>query len=544
MTSPTTPFISQDAIRRLLMQGGDPSAMFSGDPSQPSAAPGAPGTPSPTPSPAPPSGTLAQNMQPSPPTFGPAMGSTEDLENRGLASATTPRPTAPVSGAISGATPAATYNSPAEYNAANPDAAKAFMTPRPVGFSPKQSILASLFAGLAEYGGEKNRHPGLGAPIVQRLVDQNLAQRQYDAQQPQMQARAQNEAYNQYQEQQGKGAQTGLTQAETGKTQATTATAFLPAQQKVLDQVRADKQSGKFPDDNALFQAHLQDLQTTPGLTRQMLVDAINNSSTLGSKYTLTRDPQTQAPIELTDRQGNKYSASNLPNDPEAKQMWADAQTAATQKEGVEESKEKRVAGYAADRQAQAQQFQSQQERVKAVQPRVDSALDADERLSRMESNYAKAKQGDQQAQLALLADHLGMTFGLQKGARINKGLIEGAEESQPWLQKMGAKFDKDGYLSGVALGPDQMKQMLDLGYTARDQAWKTAHDASTSFGVPIPQGALQVESQRQPGAKPALQQAGQGGASQKIAVGQQVTIKGKSMKVTAVHPDGSFDAQ
>jgi len=83
--------ISPDAITRLLMQGGNPASMFSGDPSQATPPPGAPGTPSPTASPsgAPPSGTLAQNMQPQTPTFGPAMGSTEDLENRGLASATT-----------------------------------------------------------------------------------------------------------------------------------------------------------------------------------------------------------------------------------------------------------------------------------------------------------------------------------------------------------------------------------------------------------------------------------------------------------------------
>jgi hypothetical protein len=170
------------------------------------------------------------------------------------------------------------------------------------------------------------------------------------------------------------------------------------------------------------------------------------------------------------------------------------------------------VAGKAAERQAAGFQQQQTMEATKKMQPAVDTALTADQRLARMEKSFTKGMAGDQQAQLALLADHLGMTFGMQKGAKLNRGLIEEAQQSMPWLEKIGAKFDKDGYLSGVALGPEQMKQMLDLGYDARAQAWKGAHDAATSYGVPLPPGAEQVERQRQPGAKPLLQQQGDGG--------------------------------
>jgi hypothetical protein len=37
------------------------------------------------------------------------------------------------------------------------------------------------------------------------------------------------------------------------------------------------------------------------------------------------------------------------------------------------------------------------------------------------------------------------------------------ATSSTPWLQKIKAKFDDRGYLSGVTLTPDQMRQMVEL---------------------------------------------------------------------------------
>jgi hypothetical protein len=69
----------------------------------------------------------------------------------------------------------------------------------------------------------------------------------------------------------------------------------------------------------------------------------------------------------------------------------------------------------------------------------------------------------DQQAMLNLLTNHIGMTMGLQKGARITQAILEEAQKSQPWIATVKAKFDKDGYLSGVTLGPDQMKSMVNL---------------------------------------------------------------------------------
>ena len=79
-----------------------------------------------------------------------------------------------------------------------------------------------------------------------------------------------------------------------------------------------------------------------------------------------------------------------------------------------------------------------------------------------MAQNYEDAVgHNDQQAMLSLLYNHLGMTMGLQKGARMTQALIQEAMKSRPWLQGMTSKFDKDGYLSGVTLTPEQMRQMV-----------------------------------------------------------------------------------
>ena len=114
-------------------------------------------------------------------------------------------------------------------------------------------------------------------------------------------------------------------------------------------------------------------------------------------------------------------------------------------------------------------------------QPTLDSA----ERANVMSKNYLDATQNhNQQAMLSLLANHLGMTMGLQKGARMTKDIIREAQQSQPWLQGVESKFDKDGYLSGVTLSPPQMKQMLDLGFERYREDVKKSRSMSGYIGV------------------------------------------------------------
>ena len=138
-------------------------------------------------------------------------------------------------------------------------------------------------------------------------------------------------------------------------------------------------------------------------------------------------------------------------------------------------------------------------ERTKQGDTEYNLAQDADERLSRMEASYQKGLKGDQQAMLALLTDHIGMTLGLQKGARITKDILNEAQQSQPWLAKLEASFDDRGYLSGVKLGPDQMRQMLDLGYEARNRKWDRAFQTSEMYDTQEPPGARKIYGKRDP---------------------------------------------
>lgn len=91
-----------------------------------------------------------------------------------------------------------------------------------------------------------------------------------------------------------------------------------------------------------------------------------------------------------------------------------------------------------------------------------EAAID---RTDTMGKNLANGLKGDQQAMLSLVANHIGMTLGVQKGARITRAVWEEAIQSTPWFARIAAKFDDRGYLSGVTLAPEQMKQMVRLAH-------------------------------------------------------------------------------
>jgi hypothetical protein len=117
----------------------------------------------------------------------------------------------------------------------------------------------------------------------------------------------------------------------------------------------------------------------------------------------------------------------------------------------------------------------------KTYQPVMDSA----ERFNVMTESYEKAaKDHDQQAMLNLLYNHMGMTMGLQKGARMTQDLIREAQQSQPWLQGIKAKFDKDGVLSGVTLSPQQMRQMVSLAQQRYAQDTVKARNEAQYLGA------------------------------------------------------------
>jgi hypothetical protein len=125
------------------------------------------------------------------------------------------------------------------------------------------------------------------------------------------------------------------------------------------------------------------------------------------------------------------------------------------------------------------------------VKKAYDSYNAAQERYAVMQDALARAQNGDQQAMVNLLANHIGMTMGLQKGSRITQAIYNEAMESAPWLQRVEARFDKDGYLSGVVLTPTQMKQMIDLAKVRLDQdkqSWQREVEANkTGYGTMSP---------------------------------------------------------
>jgi hypothetical protein len=91
------------------------------------------------------------------------------------------------------------------------------------------------------------------------------------------------------------------------------------------------------------------------------------------------------------------------------------------------------------------------------------------DRVNTMDKNLESALRGDQQAMLSLVANHIGMTLGAQKGARINQAVWNEAVESAPFMAKAEARFDGRGLLAGVTLAPDQMRQMVNLAHEKVD---------------------------------------------------------------------------
>jgi hypothetical protein len=121
----------------------------------------------------------------------------------------------------------------------------------------------------------------------------------------------------------------------------------------------------------------------------------------------------------------------------------------------------------------------------KIVTDAFNTVQDSTSRYNIMQENLKTAMAGDQQAMLSLLTNHIGMTLGLQKGARITRAILEEAQKSAPWLQALSAKFGPDGYLSGVTLTPQQMTSMVDLAKNrlAQDQRKYTAVQQEAARG-------------------------------------------------------------
>jgi hypothetical protein len=96
--------------------------------------------------------------------------------------------------------------------------------------------------------------------------------------------------------------------------------------------------------------------------------------------------------------------------------------------------------------------------------------LQSIERYNVMSSALPKALAGDQQAMINLLYNHIGMTVGLQKGARITRDIISEAQTSAPWMATLLARIGvgkeftmTPDALRGVVIPPETMHNMIGL---------------------------------------------------------------------------------
>lgn len=138
-----------------------------------------------------------------------------------------------------------------------------------------------------------------------------------------------------------------------------------------------------------------------------------------------------------------------------------------------------------------------------------DSFEDSQSRMDVMQDAYDKAlRDHDQQAMLNLLANHLGMTMGLQKGARMTRDIINEAQKSGYLDERIEAHFDQNGYMTGVVLTPRQMNQMVDLAKVRLTEDARKVTEMETYFNV---RGGM-AATPRVPGASTAGAPGGAGG--------------------------------
>jgi hypothetical protein len=136
-----------------------------------------------------------------------------------------------------------------------------------------------------------------------------------------------------------------------------------------------------------------------------------------------------------------------------------------------------------------------------------NSALQRQETMHNNYNDAIKSGGTNQQAEVSLLFNHIGMTQGAQKGARQTQTIVEEAERSAPFIKNFLAKYfdfdpkSKEYILNtsgldikgGINLNPEQMKQMVDLGdqmVIAKQQEFQREQNAAhQGYGMFTPGG-------------------------------------------------------
>jgi hypothetical protein len=211
--------------------------------------------------------------------------------------------------------------------------------------------LANIAAAFAEMGGLMNGHPGLGTSFTNRWNDADQDVRRFDADQGRAQAAARVAASGHELSQEAQKGAIAHTAAETTNLQLNNP--MVARKQQFLAQLQQEAESGKYDPQalkaRALRMARAGNVSVDP----VEIDDLLQNTKPLGSKYQVQQDKNGR-PEFITDRQGNRVfpDAQGKFADPEAQQQWDSIMQTHQQSIGEEENKEKRVAGFAAGRQA------------------------------------------------------------------------------------------------------------------------------------------------------------------------------------------------
>jgi len=136
--------------------------------------------------------------------------------------------------------------------------------------------------------------------------------------------------------------------------------------------------------------------------------------------------------------------------------------------------------------------------------------LSSIERYNVMSSALPKALGGDQQAMINLLYNHIGMTVGLQKGARITQDIINEAQHSAPWMATILARVGvgneftmTPNVLRGVVIPPESMHNMIGLAEDRVTEDYNNflqTKQAYSGGGVPTPEDVRAGGAARQSG--------------------------------------------
>jgi hypothetical protein len=238
------------------------------------------------------------------------------------------------------------------------------------------------------------------------------------------------------------------------------------------------------------------------GKTRTVEAEGMTDSAMGHKPLEIKTNTLSDALQSVTDpNSGKVYTESDIPTaPPEIQKIWGDVsgQVKTEQKrkidlenKKIQEAEDRQNRTIAAEYERQKRAFDNNlaEKKYGIAEKDLNDAdknyRDSIDRMRTMDKNLDDAMKGDQQAMLSLAANHIGMTLGYQKGARITRASFDEAVASRPWLSGITARWDADGYLSGVVLTDNQMQQMVRLAREKvdtlkqhRDELQNDYHDA------------------------------------------------------------------